>query len=288
MRPPRLGREGYLIDDGDMRTMVEIPASHLENPSFDLIEWYMQSLSNHWAARQEEDTLDSHECPQTHIFTDCVMEESSSSDDGAAEAPILDDDDEIPDLQSVTDDSEDDNYRDEALNDKDFWDFMFGKYAPFNESAYEGEDPSLDDRTMTVRLSDTLTECQPFPGDEDGPPVDPTYVEGQPRFEIVPVDFELIQIYDRVQGFEAHIHTSRLQDPEFEVGRWYAEQCAFNQQMDRPWQVARRWADARPKTDLCMGNTVSEGKNYELEPEPVNNMELGGVQVDRNKYPALQ
>ena len=288
VRPPRPGREGYLIDDRDMKSMVEISVSSLEDPSFDLIEWYMQSLSNQWAARQEENETDSHECHHTHMLTSCIMENSSDSDDGEAEAPIPNDDDEIPDLQSVTDDSEDDDYRNEALNSKDFWDFMFGKYAPFNESAYENEDPSLDDRTLTVKLSDTLTECQPFPGDEDGPPIDPTYVEGQLRFEIVPADFELIQIYDRVQGFEAHIHTSRLQDPDFEVGRWYAEQCAFNQQMDRPWQVARQWADSRPKSDLRMGNTVSEGENYELEPESASDMELGGVQVDRNKYPALQ
>ena len=67
------------------------------------------------------------------------------------------------------------------------------------------------------------------PGDEDGPAIDPTYVEGQPRFDIESVAFELIQIYDRVQGFEIHIHASRLHDPEFEVGRWYTEQCPFNQ-----------------------------------------------------------
>ena len=287
--PPRPGREGYLIDDRDMRTMVEIPVSSLEDPAFDLIGWYMKSLSDQWAARQEENDSDlPHECPRTHMFAGCIKEGSSSSDEGENGAPTNDDDDEIPDLQTVSNDSEDDDYRNEALNNKDFWDYMFGKYAPFDESVYEEKVSSLDDKTLTVKLSDTLTACQPFPGDEDGPAIDPTYVEGQPRFDIESVAFELIQIYDRVQGFEIHIHASRLHDPEFEVGRWYAEQCAFNQNMERPWEVARQWADARPKSDLCMENTVSEEETYVLEPEPANGMELGGVQVDRNKYPDLQ
>ena len=126
----------------------------------------------------------------------------------------------------MTDDSEEDNYRSEVVKDESFWDYLFGDYIPFNESAYEEENPCLDNKSLTEKLDNTLTTCQPFPGDEHGLP--DSYVAGRHRFEIKPMDFELIQIYDRVQGFEAHIHTSRLQDPEFTVGRWYAEQCAFN------------------------------------------------------------
>ena len=289
VRPPRAGREGYLIDDRDMESMVEIPVSLLEDPAFDLIGWYMQRLASQWSARQHENPSDlPHECPRDHLFAGCVGEEGTSSDEGEAKTPLEDDD--IPELQSVsmTDDSEEDDYRNEACKDESFWDFLFGDYIPFNESTYEGEDQCLDDRSLTERLSDTLTVCQPFPGDDYGPPVDDSYIKGQPRFEIKPVKFELIQIYDRVQGFEAHIHTSRLQDPEFLVGRWYAEQCAFIQDMERPWQVARRWADTKPQPDLCMKSTVSESENYDLEPAPLDDMELGGVQVDRSKYPSLQ
>ena len=94
---------------------------------------------------------------------------------------------------------------------------------------------------------------------------------------IKPTIYELIQIYDRVQGFETHIHVSRLHDPDFMVGRWYAEQCACNQGMKRPWEVARQWVDTRPIASLGMD-----------EPKLAPNVELGGVQVDRGKYPALQ
>ena len=288
VHPPRQGREGYLIDDRDMRTLVEVPVSSLEDPSFDLVGWYTQRLASQWSTRQEEGSMDSpHECPRTHLFTGCITEESPSGDEEpCAETPTMEDN-EIPDLQTVsmTDDSEEDDYRSEAVKDESFWDYLFGDYVPFNESAYE-EDPYLDNKSLTEKLDDTLTTCQPFPGDEHGLP--DSCVAGRRRFEIKPVDFELIQIYDRVQGFEAHIHTSRLQDPEFAVGRWYAEQCAFNQYMEMPWQVARRWADTRPHNDLRMNVAVSISENYELEPEPLEDMELGGVQVDRTKYPSLQ
>ena len=290
--PPRPGREGYLIDDRDMRSMVEIPVSSLEDPLFDLIGWYVENLASQWSARQEGDSSNSpHECPQSHLFAGCIRKESSSNDEGEAEAPT--DDDDIPDLQSIsmTDESEEDDYRSEAVKDESFWDFVFGDYVPFNESSYEVENSCSNDESITTKLGDTLTICQPFPGDRYRllQPIDDTYTEGQPRFKIKPVAFELIQIYDRVQGFEAHIHISRLLDPEFVVGRWYAEQCAFNQEMEMPWQVARRWADTRAHDDLCLRNIVVSGsENYKLEPEPLENMELGGVQVDRSKYPSLQ
>ena len=283
VRSPRQGREGHLIVDRDMNSQVEVPNSSLDDPSFDLIGWYMQYLSSQWVNRRdEEETSSPHECPQTHLSSSCIgMKEERSPE------PTTDDDD-LPDLLTLSDDSEDDDYREEALRNESFWDFLFGNYVPFDESMYEEEDPCVDDRSMITKLSDTLTACQPFPGDDRRPAIDPTYLEGQPRFKIEPAKYELISIYDRVQGFDIHIHTSRLQDPEFEVGRWYAEQCAFIQGMDRPWQVARRWAYTRPQSDLCMRNTVNEGENYELEPEPLSDMELGGVQVDRHKYPALQ
>lgn len=234
----------------------------------------MQCLSDQWSARQEGDSSSDspHECPRTHLFTGCIR----LSDEGETEVPVEDDD--IPDLQTVlmTNDSEEDEYRDEAVKDESFWDFMFGDYVPFDESKYKEEEPCMDNKSLTERLSDTLTICQPFPGDDHGPPVDDMYIEVQPRFEIQPVAFELIQIYDRVQGLEAHIHTSQLEDPEFVVGRWYAEQCAFSHDMEHPWQVARQWADTQPHSDLCMTNTFSESENYDLEPAPLDDMELGG------------
>lgn len=145
---------------------------------------------------------------------------------------------------------------------------------------------SLVERELDiVRLDQVLTTCQPFPG--DGPAVDPTFVDGDPRFMMKPVTNDLLEIYDRVQGFEIHIHFSRLQEPDFAVGKWYAEQCAFNSEMENPWKVARLWAFARPVSDLVMGPSNDDGTS-EPDVELTDEMDLSGVQVDRNKYPALQ
>ena len=283
VRPPRHNREGHLIVDRDRNSQVEVPTASLDDPSFDLIGWYMQHLSSQWVnGRDEEGSSSPHECSQTHLSSGCIGLKEESSPEHTEE------DDDLPDLLTLSNDSEDDDYREEALKNESFWDFVFGDYIPFNESSYEEENPCVDDRSIMMKLGDTLTACQPFPGDDCRPAIDPTYIRGQPRFKIELAKYELILIYDRIQGFDIHIHISRLQDPEFEVGRWYAEQCAFIQGMDRPWQVARRWAYTRPQSDLCMRNIVSENENYELEPEPLSDMELGGVQVDRHKYPALQ
>ena len=76
-----------------------------------------------------------------------------------------------------------------------------------------------------------------------------------------------------MQGFDAHLHFSIIQSPGFSVGELYAEQCAFNSGMPKPWNVAQEWLECR------FGM-------HTLDLEEM--VELGGVQVDRAKYPALQ
>ena len=51
-----------------------------------------------------------------------------------------------------------------------------------------------------------LTCCQLYPG--DGTPIDPTYRPGDQRFIVERQDFHMYLIYDRVQGFEAHLHST--------------------------------------------------------------------------------
>ena len=88
-----------------------------------------------------------------------------------------------------------------------------------------------------------------------------------------PVQHGLVTTYDRVQGFDSHLLFTMIDTPSISVGRWYAEQCAFNSGMPKPWEVAQQWAKDR-FGEHC--------------PDPRDEMELGGVQVDRTKYPALQ
>ena len=42
--PPRQGRRNYLITDDDLGYMEEITKEDLEEPTFDLIEWYKQAI----------------------------------------------------------------------------------------------------------------------------------------------------------------------------------------------------------------------------------------------------
>ena len=61
-------------------------------------------------------------------------------------------------------------------------------------------------------------------------------------------------------------------------------------QMESPWQVAQDWQEARRDVYTTMGFPALL-ENYEYfarEVEEADELELGGVQVDRNRYPSLQ
>jgi len=93
-------------------------------------------------------------------------------------------------------------------------------------------DPLSDDSDDEEEDS-TENQCQPFPG--DGPPVDSLYEMGDPRFVVGRQDRGLFCIYDRVQGFETYIHEARLHWDFFSIGKWFAERCAENSELEEPW-----------------------------------------------------
>ena len=134
-------------------------------------------------------------------------------------------------------------------------------------------------KVLCDRIQEVLTRCQPFPG--DGDPVDPRYTPGDRRFIVEHQERGLICVYDRVQGFETDIHVDRLKWEHFSLGKWFAERCAVNVGLYESWNCAYEWSLASNWNDTLMGCTSSP------EP-PTPAMELGGIQVDRNKYPALQ
>jgi hypothetical protein len=148
---------------------------------------------------------------------------------------------------------------------------------------------SIDDETIIEQIKCILTCCQPFPG--DGVPVDMSYRIGEPRFIVERQDRGLFCIYDRVQGFETDIHEDRLQWGLFSIGRWFAERCAENMGLHAPWDRAHRWVSTKRWEETLMGpplripNSSEEESGHE-EKRPT--FELGGIQVERNKYPALQ
>ena len=278
-------REEFLITDKDLRIHVTIPRDRLEDQTFDLVGWYIEFLSRrelyYPSAQTRSNSVDSRAdspcCPHDHLYVGCSQPDSEDQNPGAeglidhndhVEADVYDD---MPDLEPVVDD--------------DVWD---GSYV----SDDEDEDPraasTLPDEVILGRLSEVLTECQPYPG--DGVAVDSTYREGDDRFVITKHGVDLIEIYDRVQGFESHISMRFVQWQTFSIGRWFAERCAIMQQMESPWQVAQDWQEARRDVYTTMGFPALR-ENYEYfarEVEEADELELGGVQVDRNRYPSLQ
>lgn len=99
--------------------------------------------------------------------------------------------------------------------------------------------PHVDLGSMILLLNKKLTESQPFPGDEQA--MNLNLGEETPRFSLEMIQNDLAQIYDHIQGFDAHIHLSLAQSPEFPVERWYAKQCACNSELPNPWEVVQQW-----------------------------------------------
>ena len=123
--------------------------------------------------------------------------------------------------------------------------------------------------------------------------LDATYRDGDPQFIVERQERGLFCIYDRVQGFETDIHESRLQWGFFSIGKWFAERCAENLALANPWNHAQEWVKSREWGPTTMGvraRMIQAGKHGWMDSlEPTEEaIELAGIQVDRNKYPALQ
>ena len=146
----------------------------------------------------------------------------------------------------------------------------------------------LPAEVLVVGLAEVLTSCQPFP--VDGLAVDPTYMQTKSRFIFTKYCPEIIEIYDRVQGFKTHISLDVLRNETFRPGLWFAERCVYNQNLPQPWKGAQSWMEARPGTctTMWMFEPEEETETFACEMTDAEVLELGGVQVDRNKYPSLQ
>jgi RNase H-like domain found in reverse transcriptase/Reverse transcriptase (RNA-dependent DNA polymerase)/Integrase zinc binding domain/Retroviral aspartyl protease/Zinc knuckle len=349
----------YVITDKDIRRLVRVSQSLLEDPSFDLVGWYIDFLSQrNLYGRQVNTTNTSSCCESNHQFVGCIgdiqideqsnleptsesppaldepeyddlpglepvtddSDDEESEDDLPGLNPVTDDSedegsdseyDDLPGLNPVTDDSDDEDSGSDGLDStaKSFHDLDEPDYndlpdlIPLADDSDDGNsevgslrmnDSEVDDLpdlwidVLMVRLAEVLSNCQPFPG--DGPAVDPTYCDGDDRFVIARKSLDVLEVYDRVQGFEAHIAITHLQWERFSVGKWFAERCAFNSSLPRPWVMANDWLKSRNGIRTTMGFPALRD-NFELFARKrtcADAVDLGGVQVDRNKYPSLQ
>ena len=192
--------------------------------------------------------------------------------------------DDLPDLYPLSDDedSDDENKDDGFISDDDV-------REENKDEPLRVED--LLEEILVVRLTEVLTSCQPFPG--DGPAIDPTYDQAESRFIFQrhrPTSLNIVEIYDRVQGFETHIALYVLRDESFRPGVWFAERCTYNWHLPQPWREAQNWADSRSGTRTTMWalEPEEEVEFFTRKMTEAEALELGGVQVDHNKYPSLQ
>ena len=130
----------YIITDKDLRTHVRIHRDCLEDPSFDLVGWYIEYLSQRDLYEQENDRRPTcRECTGGHSFVGCsnapmmpipkVVDESSGLDDDDCPdlIPLSDDNDsdygedddgeDYPDLIPLSDDSDGEDDEDETAWD---------------------------------------------------------------------------------------------------------------------------------------------------------------------------
>lgn len=296
-------KEEYIVTNKDLRIHICLSRDKLEDSSFNIVGWYLEVLRerNLYPSKKEVGPTGSC-CLRDHVFVGCshletdnpVSESTNESvtDSNYDDLPDLlavDNDeeeefDDLPDLYPLSDDEESDDEKDNdnITSDDDCEEESM-------EDSLHLED--LPEEILVVRLAEALTNCQPFPG--DGPAVDPTYVQSESRFVFQrhrPVSLNIVEIYDRVQGFETHISLDVLRDESFRPGVWFAERCAYNQNLNQPWREAQIWAEARSvsRTTMWSFEPEEDAEFFVREMTETEVIELGGVQVDRQRYPSLQ
>ena len=159
----------------------------------------------------------------------------------------------------------------------------------------------------------TLGKCQPYPG--NGVPVDRTYLQGEVHFIVEKADDNLVCISNWVQGFKAYLWWDLAKFCDFSIGKWFAKQCAIMAKADAPWFIASEWMVEKKWSDTTTGqdnrpieqwmpygsdSDDSDDKSDDLDVDGANSnfdtteedgdgkLELGVIQVDQNKYVAVQ
>jgi hypothetical protein len=309
----------HMIVDRDLNLQCHISTSCLENRSFDLVDWYSRYLDERMTFRRrylEGHLRKGHSCRQCHPhaaelihdledlemdfehFTDVETEWGGEnipafvySVDSSSEGDQSDDDC-MPGLIPISESRP----GDESDDDSDEADSLPDLEALSDSEGGEDDEPDVDDtirraplEVFQQRVIEVLSRFPAFPGDTV--PVDPRFQpNSDARLVVSCRDHEILEIFDRVQGFEAHIHVSLLRWPAFSIGKWYAEQCARNSNLPTPGTRVEEWMNNHDWEDTIMGylpySAVAAPDMKETV--PLGDLDLGGVQVDRTRFPALQ
>ena len=138
------------------------------------------------------------------------------------------------------------------------------------------EDNSSDDELFR-KVNNVLLTCQPYPGDDE--PMVSSHYPAEARFILERARNDLLCIYDSRHGFEAYLSFDLARWSDFSIAKWFTERCAFNCGSTSPWEDADLWMNSR-----TWESTVLEDNIEDL----TSDLFLAPVQVDREKYPAMQ
>lgn len=142
------GSEEYIINDIDLNNFPRIAKSQLEDPYFDLIEWYVQLIHKEGLFRREY--WADHPLPGGAYYPDCACSEHEFA--GCRSTSVS---------TGSNDESEHDPEPEEC------------EIVNAKTTIDSPEFPGVD---LIERVELILSRCQPFPG--DGPAADPRYKQG--------------------------------------------------------------------------------------------------------------
>ena len=137
-------------------------------------------------------------------------------------------------------------------------------------------DNDTDDAELLNHISEILSICQPYPGDNDNL----SLRIRNDRFQLERENDNILCIYDGANMFKARISLELAHWTEFSIAKWFAEHCTFNEGSDYSLDDADLWMKCHEwNTTTIQGLIVKT---------PTAGLSLNGVQVDKNKYPAVQ
>ena len=217
---PRCKNE-FIVTDIDLMIYAELSREQLENTSFDIVGWYIDILKNRslypFSAKAEKDESC---CRDSHVYVGCshleddnlshgsdnehaeedtyneLLEQQTVSDGGYEDYRTLEYFENLPHFHSLLHDEDSDD--EEGITD-----YVSDDDCASDNSEEHVRIEDLPAEILAVRLAEVLTSCQPYPG--DGPAIDATYIQEESRFIFARHHPGIIEIYDRVQGFETHI-----------------------------------------------------------------------------------
>ena len=223
------GSSKYVIMDDDLELILEIELDVLEDPEFNLIEWYLAYATDNDLFYKK--------------YTENHMREYSPG--------------EINDATSV-------------------------------RIPYESTVSTLR-REMAIleQINDVLERCVPYPGDDNPSfPIDPTCGKFGHRFALDVIDTldqKLLYVYDHFQGMEVFLAWDLASWDQFSLGKWYAEQCAIQNDRETPWEDAHEWMMSHEWANTTLaGKKESEPQCDEPSTGSGEDNDVGGIEPEND------